>query len=486
MTADVADGTEPQDQGDERQERQERRSAVVRAARAHSEAVARHLDRIAERARSSAPETGTARPVPRLAELSTLLLADASPGALLRTTLDLAASAVPGADGVSVTLQRAGRIETAAASDSDVAEADRTQYDLHEGPCIEALHTGVGFVAAVLPDDRWPGWTGLAQASGWSGVLAVPLRTRAGRLGVLNIYARRAGVLGSDALALAEALADQVAVALTNARDFRWQQDVAAALQRTLLPPELPRVQGLAAAAVYRPATSGINVGGDWYDLLPLPDGRVGLVVGDVGGHGLDAAATMGQLRTAVRAYALEGHPPARVLELVDAFLQQADDDAYATCLYVVLDPSSGKAEWCNAGHLGPLLVAPAGPAASGFERVVEDLAEAGRVPSLGVPLPAGARSDAGSALLPVGSRLLLFTDGLVERREESLDVGLGRLARHAARSAGRSLEGWCEDVVAAQLGGREVDDDVAVLAVELSTGATAGAVIPAGPRVEG
>jgi serine phosphatase RsbU (regulator of sigma subunit) len=487
MTAGVASGIEPRDRGDERQARQERRDAVVQAARAHSEAVARHLDRLARYSRSAAPAPGVngPRPLPRLAELPALLLADASPGALLRAALHVAGSAIDGADGVSVTVQRAGQVETAAASHPQVAEVDRTQYELREGPCIQAFEAGTPVVAAALPDRRWPAFGAHAHALGWGGVLAVPLSTREGRLGALNIYSRRPGVLGPGSLAVAQALADQVAVALTNANDFRRQQEVAATLQRTLLPPALPRIPGLAATAVYRPATIGINVGGDWYDLLPLGDGRVALVVGDVGGHGLEAATTMGQLRTAVRAYALEGHPPARVLELVDAFLQDADDQGYATCLYLVLDPRTGAVEWCNAGHPGPLLVAAVEPAPPDHERLQTHLAEAGRVAALGVPLPAGARSDVGSAVLPPGSRMLLFTDGLVERRGEALDEGLARLAADAVRSTVRPLELWCEDVVAAQLRGREVDDDVAVLAVELLAAPAAGAGNARHPKVD-
>jgi hypothetical protein len=152
----------------------------VQAARAHTEAVARHLDRLAQGTRSATRGVPAAPSVPRLGELSTLLLADASPGALLRAALHVAASAIDGADGVSVTIHRSGRVETAAASNPDVAEADRAQY----------------------------------------GVLAVPLETRPGGLGALNVYARRPGVPasrrpGGGAVAVAEALTGQVAVALT-------------------------------------------------------------------------------------------------------------------------------------------------------------------------------------------------------------------------------------------------------------------------------
>ncbi len=476
---DPAGGPGDVDVVDERQRRLERRLAVAAAARAHSEAVARHLDRVVRRARSGPPD-GPAGAVQRLTGLSTLLLAHATPGALLRTVLDLAVAAVPGADGASVTLRRDAGFETAAASDRDVAEADRAQYDLGEGPCLEAADRGEAMVAPGLPDPRWPAFGARARELGWAGVIGVPLSTDAGSLGALNLYARRPGMLADRSLAVAQALAEQIAVALTNARDFRHQQDVAAALQRSLLPADLPTVPELVSAAVYRPATSGINVGGDWYDVLPLSEGRLALVVGDVGGHGLDAAMTMGQLRTAVRAYALEGHPPHRVLELVDAFLQRLDADGYATCLYLVLEPATGAVEWCSAGHPGPVLVARGG---GEHDEIVTTLADEGRVPSLGVPVPAALRAGTGRAVLPPGSRLLLFTDGLVERRGESLEVGLERLARHARRPRARGdLTTWCETLVDLQLDGRDVDDDVAVLAVELQP--SRGALPPPGTRV--
>jgi len=482
MTAEITRESGENRAADERRRRQDRRAEVVDAARAHSEAVTRHLDRLAARVRSAAPPGSAGVPrMPRLPELSTLLLADASPGSLLRTVLALAAAAVPGADGVSITLERGGRIETAAASEQPVADADRAQYDLRDGPCLQALETGGTVLEPNMTGARWPAFADRAHALGWAGVLAVPLSVRGVPLGALNVYSRRPEALGPGALAAAEALAEQVAVALTNARDFRRQQDLAAALQRSLLPTELPTVPGLGVAAVYRPATSGINVGGDWYDVLPLPEGRVALVVGDVGGHGIDAATTMGQLRVAVQAYVLEGHPPARVLELVDAFLTRLDAEAFATCLVLVVDPRIRTAEWSTAGHLGPVLVVlPGSP--PGHEQTVRDLSETGRTAALGAPLPVGSRSEAGHGVLPPGFRMLLFTDGLVERRGESLDAGLGRLAAAAGEGLALPLERWCDAVVAAQLDGREVDDDVAVLAVEM---AGPGAVPTGSSRVD-
>jgi serine phosphatase RsbU (regulator of sigma subunit) len=309
-------------------------------------------------------------------------------------------------------------------------------------------------------------------------MLSVQLETRAGRLGGLNLYSRSADALGAAEAAVAEALAEHVAVALTNARDFREQQRTAARLQHSLLPSRLPEIPGLSFAARYQPASTGINVGGDWYDVLGLPCGQVGLVIGDVAGHGLAAATTMAQLRTAVRAYAVEGHDVVMVVTLVDRFLQAVDGEAYATCCYAVLDPRTGVLRWCNAGHPDPLVLTPEG--------CVLPLAEHGHLPALGVPSPA-TPVTAGTTVLPSGGRLLLFTDGLVERRRESLDVGVERLARAAAvlgRAEG-DLDAWCGRVVAAQLADREVGDDVAVLAVELLTaGVEPSAPLARRPRV--
>ncbi len=450
-----------------RRRRQDERKALVDAAWAHSAAVARHLDRVAVRARAGAGARRDVGSTPQpLAELSTLLLADATPGALLRTVLDVVLAAVPGADAAAVTLDHDGHAELAAASQQAAAQAERLQHELGTGPSQDAVRLGDAVLARALPDRRWPLFAEHATALGWAGVLSVPLVTRMGVMGALTVYARRPHQLRAEGVGIARFLADQVAVALTNARDFRREQATAAALQRSLLPMSLPEVPGLTVAAVYRPAESGINVGGDWYDVLPLPGGRVALVIGDVAGHGLAAATTMGGLRTAVRAYVLEGHPPQRVLELVDAYLQQLEPEAYATCLVLVLDPRTGRVRWCSAGHPGPLLTsaAPRGPG-----DVQRALAEDGRVPALGVPAPKGARGAGGEAVLRPGSRLLLFTDGLVERRGESLDEGWERLTRAEAGPAVDDLQQWCEQLVTSQLQDGDVDDDVAALAVQLA-----------------
>jgi len=282
--------------------------------------------------------------------------------------------------------------------------------------------------------------------------MTVPLLARDAVLGTILFAAcdpRRR--FDADDLALAEELGRRVALAIENARLYARERHIAETLQRSLLPDRLPEIPGLRVAARYLPAGPEAEIGGDWYDVLALPTGEVALVMGDVAGRGVRAAATMGQLRNAVRAYALEGHPPALIVERLNALLHA---DEMATCLYVTLDLASGRVRFVNAGHVPPLVVAPEG-----------------RVTALeGGALPLGilshARYPEGEATLAPGALLLLFTDGLVEARGRSLDDGLAALRRAAAETAGVEEPAEVIDRLVAALLGREAPvDDVAVLA---------------------
>jgi serine phosphatase RsbU (regulator of sigma subunit) len=457
---------------EERHLREAERASLVTAARAHSAAVAAHLDRVAGGLR--------VRPVPRAApggarppavrgavraavdELSRLLLAERSLDGLLDAVLDLARRTVDPCDGASLTLVHAGHAETAATTDPRAERSDRCQYDLREGPCWEAATTGRVVLAEALPDARWARFSDCAASQDWGGLLSVPLVVDGDVIGGLNLYASQPNRLGTWHTSVAAELAEHAALAVVRARDSRDQQAAAATFQRFLLPASLPVVPGLALTARYQPASTGINVGGDWYDVLQLDRGRVALVIGDVAGHGLAASMTMGQLRTAVRAYALEHARPADILRLTADFLLGIEPEGYATCCVVLLDPGTGEAAWCSAGHPPPVLVDTRGSA--------HPLPDGGEVPALGVPVPGAARAGVtGHVALPAGSRLLLYTDGLVERRGEDPDAGLARLLRVAGRT-GEPLEQWCDAVVARMLSGRQVGDDVAVLAVELGS----------------
>jgi PAS domain S-box-containing protein len=234
---------------------------------------------------------------------------------------------------------------------------------------------------------------------------------------------------------------------------YEQEHRVAELLQRSLLPQRLPDIEGVELAARYLPAGKGTEVGGDWYDALELKDGRVAVVVGDVVGHGLRAAAVMGQLRNASRAYALVDPAPAEVVSRLNRLVARGGEDVMATVLYLLLDRETGEVRITNAGHPPPLVVAPGGAY----------FLEGGRA------TPVGA-SDAAifpeeRAAIPPGSTLLLYTDGLVERRDVGLEDRLAQLAA-AASAAGGDLVDVCDQVVAGVLGPIEPSDDVALLAI--------------------
>jgi PAS domain S-box-containing protein len=234
---------------------------------------------------------------------------------------------------------------------------------------------------------------------------------------------------------------------------YEQEHRIAETLQRSLLPERLPKVEGLELAARYLPAGQETAIGGDWYDVLERADGRVALVVGDVVGQGLRAAATMGQLRNACRAYGLVEASPAEVVARLNRLVTSGVEEAMATVLYLVLDRETGEVIFTSAGHPPPLLVAPEGA------RYLEG----------GRSVPVGAADSAvfreGMAVLPPGSSLLLYTDGLVERRDVPLQRRLDELAL-AAGAPEDDLERLCDRILDGVLGDPSPLDDVALLAV--------------------
>jgi PAS domain S-box-containing protein len=219
-------------------------------------------------------------------------------------------------------------------------------------------------------------------------------------------------------------------------------------LQQSLLAGALPSDPRFTIATLYQPAFEHLEVGGDWYDAFWLPHGRVGVVVGDVVGRGLTAATTMGQLRSAVRALAVAGAGPKAVLGHLDAFVAQLDAAQFATLVYAEIDPDTGTGTLAAAGHPPPVLLTAAG---------ATHLITGGNSTPLGVVGAAVPRVETGFSLDP-GSSLILYTDGLIERRRESIDVGLERLLAAAARNA--RPERLRDALIEAGSG----DDDVCVL----------------------
>ena len=253
---------------------------------------------------------------------------------------------------------------------------------------------------------------------------------------------------------------------------YEREHRIAETLQRSLLPEGLPQIDGVAMAARYLPAGKGAAIGGDWYDALELKDGRVALVVGDVVGHGLRAAATMGQLRNACRAYALVEASPAEVVARINRLVTSAGEDAMATLLYLVLDRETGDVAFTSAGHPPPLVLTPDGA----------HFLEGGRSVPIGATDPAIFRET--TETIPPGSTLILYTDGLVERRDVRLEDRLGQL-RAAAGVAGGELDDICDQVLQGVLGSRNPVDDVALLAVrpEPASAERLSVTLPADPE---
>jgi len=225
---------------------------------------------------------------------------------------------------------------------------------------------------------------------------------------------------------------------------------VAETLQHALLPAQMPMIPGMQIAVRYLPGTAGVDVGGDWYDVVPLAEGRFVFVIGDVSGRGVRAAAVMASLHYASRAYAFEGHPPAAILSQLRPLLQLDRDGNFATVLCGLVDVQAHEVILASAGHPPPLVV---GEVHADFAGV-----EPGR--PIGIAEPALSRSA--TAKIPAQGILLAYTDGLIERRRESPDTGMSRLAAAAVRESS-SLEELLDGIVA-ELTGDSPNDDIALI----------------------
>ncbi|MFH8986049.1 SpoIIE family protein phosphatase [Streptomyces varsoviensis] len=255
-------------------------------------------------------------------------------------------------------------------------------------------------------------------------------------------------------LVFAADVTDQIESAERLRASERRQREAAVTLQRSLLPQELEQPDDLRVAATYQPGGTEAAVGGDWYDVITLGAGRTALVIGDVMGRGVRAAAVMGQLRTAVRAYARLDLPPHEVLQLLDGLAAEIDASQIATCVYAVHDPNEGRLVYASAGHLPILVRDPDGT----VRRAAEPT---------GPPLGTGGwLHTSGSVPLGPGSSAVLYTDGLVERRDEDIDTGVASLERAFAGATG-SPQVMCDRLLRALGITAEHDDDVAVLVLQ-------------------
>ena len=307
--------------------------------------------------------------------------------------------------------------------------------------------------AIFIPDvDHADIYNPILREKGIRSLLGVPLLVEGRVIGVLHVGTLTFREFTSEDKDLLQLAGDRAAPAIENAKLFE-QRRVAEVLQRTLLPTELPSIAGLEVATRYVPAESS-GLGGDWYDLFELPESRVALAVGDVVGHGVIAASVMAQLRTALRAYAAEGHGAASVVQSVDRLMWQLGPTAMTTLAYLVLDPLEETLEVVTAGHLPPLLVEP-----SGEPRYLEVEGS--------LPLGTSQTEVYGSRVVPfpAGSTVVLFTDGLVERRGEPIDVGLDRLHELSVRA--EDVERLCSTALD-ELLPREPQDDVAIVVARM------------------
>ncbi|MEV7868296.1 SpoIIE family protein phosphatase [Streptomyces sp. NPDC088124] len=333
---------------------------------------------------------------------------------------------------------------------------------------------------------RWaeliPARAAHARKYGFHWVMAVPVLARGTTLGVAVFSRFEGGVpFAPDDVLLAEEITARAAVCIDNARRFTREQNTSLALQRSLLPHHLPRANAVEIASRYLPASPHPGVGGDWFDVIPLSGARVALVVGDVVGHGIQASATMGRLRTAVRTLADVDLPPDELLTHLDdlvirlsaeAGAEQTSAEVGATCLYAVYDPISRRCTLAGAGHPPPVVVTPDG-------RTYPVELPVG--PPLGV---GGLPFESIDFELPESTVLALYTDGLMDAADRDTDEGRRKLAEVLTRPAA-SLDAACGTVLSALLPEGRAQDDVALLLARtkvLDTAHVATWDVPADP----
>lgn len=348
------------------------------------------------------------------------------------------------------------------------------------GPTTEALATGnlVAVESGEQLVERWPHYREAQRITGDEATVAAPLPVGGRRGGVLYVAFRAPRTFEEWELDVVRTLARQCGQALERAMLYEQEHEVAVALQRSLLPRRLPARDALQLAALYRPGSQGLNVGGDWYDAVDLGDGRIAIAVGDVVGHGLEAATVMGELRYAMRPYLVDGLAPDETLTRLNALALHAGDlsqtgRAFATVFVAVVDVEGRSLTYASAGHPPPLLVMADGEIA---------FLEVRPGP------PVGALEDPSyflaEASLEPGATLVLYTDGLVERRNRSLQAGFDELARVvAAQGRAVPLDDLCEAVLSEMVPEGEFADDLALLVLRLLDTPTLRRHVPARPE---
>lgn len=279
-------------------------------------------------------------------------------------------------------------------------------------------------------------------------LLGVPLVASGALVGVLHVGTLTPRRFTDSDVELVQLAADRAAIAVQSLLSHS-ERTAARELQRSLLPPSLPAIPGVEMAAHYSPGAA--NVGGDWYDVFTLPSGELGLVMGDVAGHGLGAATVMGRMRSALRAYALESRHPAEVLSRLDRKMQHFEPEATASVLYAVCHPRLHWAQISSAGHCPPVVAFPNGPAT--VLDINPDVL-------IGADEPSRPR-HATTVDIPPGALMCLYTDGLIERRNQPVDNGLAKLSKSIYPGQPESV---CATVMSKFIGQEPLQDDIALL----------------------
>ena len=419
------------------------------------------------RARLYEAEQASAQRLSFLAGASELLAQSLDPEEALQRLSELAVGTIADWCGVELVAEGGG-LRNVAVAHTDPAQVTLAEEFRARYPIDESAETGVPnvirtgrselypevtdemLVAAAIDDEHLD----LMRRLGLVSVMIVPLEARGRTLGALTLVAAESGRrFGDGDLSLAEDLARRAALAIDNSMLFRREHEAALTLQRSLLPASLPEVEGLSFAARYEPAAPGVEVGGDWYEVVKRDDGCVGVMIGDVAGRGIRAASIMGRVRPALRGFVADGHGPAEAIGRLDELIKENERPELTTVFHLVYDPATGAAEYVRAGHPPALLRLPDGR--------VEELRGGGSPP---VGILDEVEFAVQTAELPPGSLLLLYTDGLIERRGDDLNQSLERLKRNLADAPAAAAA--CLDRLAAVYGTEEVPDDVAMLAM--------------------
>ncbi len=433
-------------------------------------AAAQQAAHMLERARLFDAERAAAERLSFLADASDVLARSLDVDAALGGLAQLAVDRFADWCGIEL-VDDSGALRSAAVAHRDpdrvaLARELRDRYPIDESAKIGAanvVRTGESELYPEISDElltasaRDEEHLRLTRELGLVSAMIVPLRAPARTLGALTLVSAESGRhYDASDLTLAEDLARRAALAIDNALLYRREHEAAVTLQRALLPESLPEVSGIEFAARYEPAAPGLEVGGDWYEVVVRDDGTFGIMIGDVAGRGIRAASTMGRLRPAMRGFVADGHPPAEVMRRLDSLIKEAGRPELTTVFYLEYDPRTGAAEYVRAGHPPAMLRRPDGS--------TEELRGTG-TPPLGI-LPE-IEFVVHSVAIPPGTLVLLYTDGLIERRGEDLESALARLRETLAGCSMGAAR--CLDELAETYGAEMVPDDVAMLAMAVS-----------------